>query len=113
MRLLAYDLLTQAIILLGCLRGVVARNLSHCYPPGRVFDVYDHDSMECCDCGLVHHAEYFGPDHDCGHQSEYPPLRIVGHMFPWRPAGYRYQWRYGAGRPSLAVPSADGQVVTP
>lgn len=106
MRLLAYKLLTQAILALGNLRAWVITREWLERPKGRVFDFYSEDSQQCCDCKLVHEAKYFGPDTDCGHESGYPGFAIVGHMWPRRPVGYDYSWRKGAATPDLAKEKA-------
>ena len=104
MRVLVYKLLTQAIIILGHLRKrLIAREWQE-RPAGRVFDVFHLDAMECCDCGLVHEAEYFEERDSCNHQPLYEGLQIVGHMWPRRPKGYDYSWRKGAAKSDLALP---------
>lgn len=102
MRLLLYKILTQTIILLGWVRKRLIKKSWRERPADRIFDFYNFDCMECCDCGLSHETEYFGPDVKCGHSSAYSGLKIVGHMFPLRPKGYNYGLRWGAAIPDLA-----------
>ena len=101
-----YEALTQAIVALGAWRERLVFWFPTNEPKGRVFDVYRDEVFSCCDCGLEHRVEYFGPDHDCGHQpAKYAgKTPIVGHMYPRRPNGYGYRWRKGAGSPDLALP---------
>lgn len=100
MRLLAYELLTQAIILLGRARTRVAPDVVRV--SSRVFDHYSIEGSECCDCGLIHDIEHFMAGQTCDHEQDDPLLRPVGHMWPLRPVGYRYRLRVGAGAPDLA-----------
>lgn len=101
-RLWAYEFLTQVIIAAGLLRKRVAGRWD-LVRKDRVFDLYDREYDECCDCGLEHKREFFRPGTDCGHKG-YPGLVTVGHAYPARPSGYAYRLRAGAGAPSLAVP---------
>lgn len=105
-RLFAYKLLTQAILLLGWVRERIVLRAWHEKPPGRVFDLYSDDRWKCCDCGLVHEATYFGPDEPCGHEPAYLGAVIVGHTCPLRPKGYDYTWRKAAATPDLAIESS-------
>lgn len=105
-RLWGYSILTQAIILLGRARDVLVRHQLMRRPEGRVFDVYNEDRWECCDCGLVHDAS-IGPEEaaSCRHvQPQVLPasMRVVGHCWPMRPVGYDYWPRMGVKPPSLA-----------
>jgi len=106
-RLILYEVLTQLIIWLGFLRARLIHRFWMKRPSGRVFDLYKFDSWICCDCGLEHNSEYFGPGYDCGHQAPHEFVEIVGHSWPMRPLGYRYKLRIGAEKPSLAIPRKD------
>lgn len=101
-RLCLYEALTQAILVLGCLREHMLAHGWQTTMKARTFDVYREEYWYCCDCGLGHKVEYFGPDHACGHVAEHPDEPIVGHAYPIRPAGYGYRLRALAGKPSLA-----------
>lgn len=105
MRLLAYEVLTQLIVWLGALRQRLMERQWWQPRHDRIFDLYEFDRWSCCDCGLQHAAEYFGPDHDCGHRPLHG-LRIVGHCWPVRPKSYHYRLRTGAAKPDLAVTDA-------
>lgn len=109
-RLWIYEALTQAIIWLGWLR-----ELAIPYEGGwvwkqrrdRTFDLYAPERWTCCDCGAMHHCQYFveAPESvACHHIQPAPGLRPIGHCFPVRPSGYGYRLRLGAGAPSLAKP---------
>lgn len=103
-----YELLTQAIIIFGELRRRVAWSMPERRVPGRVFDVYEDERWECCDCGLVHDQVIVGREFEgtCEHERMRAPpsFHRVGHSYPIRPVAYRYRLRLGAGVPSLAVP---------
>lgn len=101
-RLLVYEAITQLIIILGVFRARIVRR-QMVVRKDRVFDIYDREYEECCDCGLTHSRGFFPPGFDCGH-APVPGRKIIGHAFPERPDGYRYRLRAGAGSPSLAVP---------
>ena len=116
LRILAYKALTQAIIWLGLLRqktmphkGIVPRPLQMVALGNRVFDLLETESWVCCDCGLGHMSDWFGPDVDCGHENPHLRygFRVVGHFRPVRPRAYDYSWRKGAPPSSLAVPRKD------
>lgn len=106
LRLAAYELLTQGIVALGWARARLSPQHTHVRAPGRVFDHYGAEWMECCDCGLVHDIEHFPPGETCDHEGAYG-MTPVGHMYAMRPDGYRYRFRVGAGASDLAL---DGDV---
>lgn len=104
MRLLLYELLTQAIILLGRLRARVQHSMGNPIAVGhRVFDEYGAESAYCCDCGLGHLREPIHPEHEPCHHAQPPMRKAAFHSRPIRPATYQYRLRFGAAHPSLAV----------
>lgn len=107
MRILAYKLLTQAIIVLGNLRASVTPRRSLKRRDERCYDVLNTERWSCCDCGLTHEFNYFGPEHDCGHElGDYVRVgfKRVGHAWPIRPTAYDYTWRKGTTSSPLAIP---------
>ena len=60
-----YELLTQAIIVLGRLRSWSVRQRSTERVEVRLFDVYAEETWECCDCGAIHDAQYFALGETC------------------------------------------------
>lgn len=104
-RVALYELLTQAILLLGWLRSRLMRYQPSRRPRGRVFDVHNDERWECCDCGLAHDQVIEGPGFECEHerrQAKALGIEVVGHSYPVRPLGYGYRLRALAGVPSLA-----------
>lgn len=96
LKLLAYKLLTQGIILLGLARDRVMKGQWEQVVESRTFDIYDREYEVCCDCGGVHLTKYSGDGPAIG-------WKIVGHKWPVRPMGYDYTWRKGNPLPDLAV----------
>lgn len=106
-RLSLYELLTQAIVLLGTARARLMRHQRWRRAPGRVFAVYNDERWSCCDCGLEHDQIHFAPavcpDDHASLPEALSSLVEVAHAWPLRPAGYAYRLRVGAEPPSLAT----------
>jgi len=84
-RLLLYKILTQVIIILGCLRSKL--DLDLVVRVDRTFKDPPHlFSTVCCDCELTHRYTYR------------EGLRL---QQPIRPGGYDYSWRIFAGESAL------------
>lgn len=97
MRTLLYEVLTQAIVLLGRIRERLVPAERQYVVKARTFDLYAIEESVCCDCGLAHLVEHFRPGESCEHDPG-----AVGHVWPMRPDGYRYRLRAGAAAPDLA-----------
>lgn len=102
--MLAYELLTQIIILVSKLRARIVWKEWFGVPKGRVCDVYAEQYWNCCDCGLQHFQHFLKPDEKCDHiqPTDYDPGSVVAHIFPNRPKDYDYKFRIGAAESSLA-----------
>ena len=97
MMIFIYNFLTQTIILLGKVRGLL---LSWDVPnwdkhwnvrKDRTFYANSYEAASCCDCGLTH---LFKPLD--GEEPRSPHFKAI----PIRPKGYRYRFRLGAVTPS-------------
>lgn len=90
MWVLIYELLTQAIIILGELRTQAIKNKGHVILKGRTFCAPLKDGdwgfiEECCDCGLMHRVFLKG-------NNQYGQ--------PLRPKDYEYKLRKLAAKPA-------------
>ena len=104
-RLVLYELLTQTIVVLGCLRRHLVEYQPQKRRTDRLFAVYADERWACCDCGLEHDQVFTGPGGCLAHPCPGAPdgsLPEVGHAWPMRPVGYSYRFRVGAEPPSLA-----------
>lgn len=93
MRVFAYEILTQLIIILGRLRKfVIGNRFQYELRKDRTFYTPIPVDCECCDCGLRH--AYRLPDED-------KKYRQISHKsIPIRPQGYTYKLRYLRTQPS-------------
>lgn len=109
MKLAIYEILTQAIILLSWLRANLVNRGWWARPEGRVFDVTADEEWTCCDCDLRHAFVALGEQpayqsiEKCDHAPPYKGAKVIGHLYPVRPKGYRYRLRATARLSSLAV----------
>ena len=102
LRLVAYKFLTQLIVLLGRVRDAILEGQRVEVVAHRTCDVLDSDWWFCCDCGAIHYFKSFDMPNSCGHEAINPTKDIIGHIWPMRPIGYNYRWRFGARAATLA-----------
>ena len=110
MKLLWYKVLTQIIILVAKLRSrLEEKGMPVQVRMDRTFDFYTIERWNCCDCGLAHYYKAFDPGEDCDHDltdTDRQRLTLgakrMGHMWPIRPVGYDYSWRFQAETSDLA-----------